>query len=226
MVRLRLSDVAPDAWARTNGKKSGPFGSQFEDVLQARRQEADEFYADITPASLDADAANVMRQALAGMLWSKQFYYYDVDRWLEERGSDPFKATRKAAPRNDQLAPHVQRRRDLDARQMGVPMVRGMGPGLSRARPDAGGSGIRQEATEADAARTLHAPERADSGVRMELRRRQSAGARLVDDLHVPSGESAARRGRQGVAEELLSETALEFHLVGQPQGSFRTKRF
>ena len=42
-----------------------------------------------------------MRQALAGMLWSKQFYYYDVDRWLEERGSDPFKATRKAAPRND-----------------------------------------------------------------------------------------------------------------------------
>ena len=42
-----------------------------------------------------------MRQALAGMLWSKQFYHYDVDKWLEERGSDPFKETRKAAPRND-----------------------------------------------------------------------------------------------------------------------------
>ena len=42
-----------------------------------------------------------MRQALAGMLWSKQFYHYDVDKWLEERGSDPFKAIRKAAPRND-----------------------------------------------------------------------------------------------------------------------------
>ena len=42
-----------------------------------------------------------MRQALAGMLWSKQFYHYDVDKWLEERGSDPFKADRKAAPRND-----------------------------------------------------------------------------------------------------------------------------
>jgi hypothetical protein len=42
-----------------------------------------------------------MRQALAGMLWSKQFYHYDVDKWLEERGSDPFKVTRKAAPRND-----------------------------------------------------------------------------------------------------------------------------
>ena len=52
----------------------------------------------VIPASLNADAANVMRQALAGMLWSKQFYYYDVDRWLEERGADPFKPNRKAAP--------------------------------------------------------------------------------------------------------------------------------
>ncbi|HEY2784257.1 MAG TPA: hypothetical protein VGJ05_04705 [Fimbriiglobus sp.] len=42
-----------------------------------------------------------MRQALAGMLWSKQFYHYDVDKWLEERGSDPFKENRKASPRND-----------------------------------------------------------------------------------------------------------------------------
>jgi hypothetical protein len=42
-----------------------------------------------------------MRQALAGMLWSKQFYHYDVDKWLEERGADPFKPRRKAAPRND-----------------------------------------------------------------------------------------------------------------------------
>jgi Glycosyl hydrolase family 63 C-terminal domain len=94
VVRLRLSDVAPAGAA--------VFGRQFEDVLQARRNEADEFYETIIPASLDADQANVMRQALAGMLWSKQFYYYDVDKWLEERGSDPFKPTRKAAPRNDQ----------------------------------------------------------------------------------------------------------------------------
>jgi hypothetical protein len=64
-------------------------------------QEANEFYAAITPPALDADAANVLRQALAGMLWSKQFYLYDVDKWLEERGSDPFKPTRKLSPRND-----------------------------------------------------------------------------------------------------------------------------
>jgi Glycosyl hydrolase family 63 C-terminal domain len=100
-IRLRLSDIAPDAFARTNGKATGPFGGSFEDALQARRKEADEFYAAVIPSTLNADAANVMRQALAGMLWSKQFYHYDVDKWLEERGSDPFKATRKQAPRND-----------------------------------------------------------------------------------------------------------------------------
>jgi hypothetical protein len=101
VVRLRLSDVAPQALGPTDGAGESPFGSRFENVLQARRDETDEFYKAITPPSLDADQANVLRQALAGMLWSKQFYLYDVDKWLEERGSDPFKATRKAAPRND-----------------------------------------------------------------------------------------------------------------------------
>ena len=101
VVRLRLGDVAPAAAARKDGEED-PFGRHFEDVLQARRDEADEFYKGITPPALNADAASVMRQALAGMLWSKQFYHYDVDKWLEERGSDPFKPTRKAAPRNDQ----------------------------------------------------------------------------------------------------------------------------
>jgi hypothetical protein len=99
VVRLRLSDIAPSALAPTNG--ANPFGMGFQDVMQARRRDADEFYASIVPPSLDADHANVMRQALAGMLWSKQFYYYDVDTWLTERGSDPFKASRRAAPRND-----------------------------------------------------------------------------------------------------------------------------
>jgi hypothetical protein len=100
-VRLRLCDVAPADRARVYGEGVGPFGPHFETVLQARRNEANEFYDAITPPSLDADAANVMRQALAGMLWSKQFYYYDVDKWLEERGSDPFSERRQAAPRNE-----------------------------------------------------------------------------------------------------------------------------
>jgi hypothetical protein len=101
VVRLRLTAVAPGALDKTYGKGAGAFGKHFDSVLQMRRQEADEFYAGVIPKSLDADAANVMRQALAGMLWSKQYYFFDVNRWLEERGCDPFRPGSKKAPRNE-----------------------------------------------------------------------------------------------------------------------------
>jgi hypothetical protein len=100
-VRLRLTPVAPAALDKTYAKGNGAFGKHFEEVVQARRKESDEFYASIIPRSLDTDAANVMRQALAGMLWSKQYFYYDLNRWLEERGCDPFVPTSKRAPRNE-----------------------------------------------------------------------------------------------------------------------------
>src|SRR5262249_40854352 len=101
-VRLRLTPVPPDTLDRSYGSGQGAFGTHFDEVMQARRHEADEFYASLIPSSLSLDAASVMRQALAGMLWSKQFYYFDVNRWLEERGSDPYSPSRKAAPRNEQ----------------------------------------------------------------------------------------------------------------------------
>jgi hypothetical protein len=91
-VRLRLSPHNPHA-------VGDPFGD-FERIFDLRRNEADEFYADIIPASLNRDAANVMRQALAGMLWSKQYYLYDVDEWLAERGADPFGIAQQTEPRN------------------------------------------------------------------------------------------------------------------------------
>lgn len=99
-VKLRLNDLAPNAM--TMAAKSGPFNRSFDDVMTARRREADEFYAAITPKKLTEDEGRVLRQALAGMLWSKQFYYYDINVWLEERGCDPFKRNRLRAPRNDQ----------------------------------------------------------------------------------------------------------------------------
>jgi hypothetical protein len=94
-IRLRLTPDAPAALAR------GAFGADFEATLRVRREEADAFYAAITPPSIGPDAALVMRQALAGMLWSKQFFYYDVPRWLEEHRVDPY-ATRGAWIRNAQ----------------------------------------------------------------------------------------------------------------------------
>ncbi|MFD1469619.1 glucosidase [Hymenobacter caeli] len=71
-LRLRLG---PDGLA-------APF-ADFDALFALRQQEADAFYADLQHDLPDADARNVQRQALAGMLWSKQFYYYDVARWLD-----------------------------------------------------------------------------------------------------------------------------------------------
>ncbi len=59
--------------------------------MQTRHSEADEFYKSITPERVSADEALVMRQALAGMLWSKQYFFFDVDIWLTEHGIDPLK---------------------------------------------------------------------------------------------------------------------------------------
>jgi hypothetical protein len=79
-IRVRLSDVAPVAMG-------DPFKS-FAEILQARQSEADEFYQDITPGRISKDEARVMRQALAGMLWSKQYFGFDVHKWLDEHGVD------------------------------------------------------------------------------------------------------------------------------------------
>jgi hypothetical protein len=81
ILRLRLSDTPPAALPAWNGQGT-VVGRDFERVLQARREEADAFYAKVIPEAVGDDARNVMRQALAGMLWSKQFYNYDVERWL------------------------------------------------------------------------------------------------------------------------------------------------
>jgi hypothetical protein len=100
--RLRLTTISPSALGETYGKNQGAFGKHFEEIIETRKREADEFYASVIPQSFDADAANVMRQALAGMLWSKQYFYFDVNRWLEERGCAPFLPSSKRAPRNEQ----------------------------------------------------------------------------------------------------------------------------
>jgi len=91
VFRLRLSEAAP--------RKAGDPFADFDAVLEARRNEADEFYASVIPAAVGEDGARVMRQALAGMMWTKQFYNYDLDTWLAEHGADPFRP-RRAAPRN------------------------------------------------------------------------------------------------------------------------------
>ena len=85
-IRLRLTEAAPEGISTAHAPAQKPFGNHFDQTIQTRRKEADEFYKAITPPSLSEDEARVMRQALAGMLWSKQLYYWDGGKWLKQRG--------------------------------------------------------------------------------------------------------------------------------------------
>ncbi len=90
-LRLRLTYGAP-----SSGK---PLDGEFEKIFNARRAEADEFYGTVTP-DVTQDQKNVMRQALAGLLWSKQFYHYDVSRWLKGDPVGPEPAPERLNDRN------------------------------------------------------------------------------------------------------------------------------
>jgi hypothetical protein len=79
---------------------STALGADFDRVVAQRRAEADEFYAELTPAAASADEALVMRQAFAGLLWSKQFYHYDVARWLDGDPTQPEPPASRRSGRN------------------------------------------------------------------------------------------------------------------------------
>ncbi|MBF2050969.1 MAG: MGH1-like glycoside hydrolase domain-containing protein [Leptolyngbya sp. IPPAS B-1204] len=85
VIRLRLTKYEPT-------QMGDPFGIGFDQTFAARLKEADEFYETVIPPVVltDPDRTNVMRQALAGMMWTKQYFYYDLDQWLRERGITPW----------------------------------------------------------------------------------------------------------------------------------------
>jgi len=80
-IYLRLSEKGARDVQSFSSKDD--FRNQCEKVFEKRKSEADEFYATVIPATLTDDAKNVMRQAFAGMLWSKQYYHYEVKKWLD-----------------------------------------------------------------------------------------------------------------------------------------------
>ena len=88
-VRLRL----------TNASVDDAFGG-FEPIFDSRIADADEFYDRISPNSLSEDERRVHRQALAGMLWSKQYYYFDLEQWLSEHNSHPLLESVRHGVRN------------------------------------------------------------------------------------------------------------------------------
>jgi hypothetical protein len=90
VVRLRLSA----------NSAVEPFGESFDEIFAKRLAETDEFYDRITPDSLGEDERRLHRQALAGMMWTKQFYYFDVDQWLKEHEAHPLVGASKGKVRN------------------------------------------------------------------------------------------------------------------------------
>jgi hypothetical protein len=92
-IELRLSNQRPDRGAP-------PCGPSFEKIFAARQREADAFYATVIPAHLSTDARAVMRQSLAGLLWSKQYYHYVVKPWLEGDPAQPSPPRERRSGRN------------------------------------------------------------------------------------------------------------------------------
>ena len=88
-VRLRLA----------NGTLMGAF-DDFDRVFKSRIADANEFYDRITPGALSEDERRVHRQALAGMMWGKQFYHFDLEQWLTEHKSHPVLDSARAGVRN------------------------------------------------------------------------------------------------------------------------------
>src|SRR4029077_21261373 len=75
-IQLRLKQISP------NEPSTSPFADS-DACFSQRRAEADLFYDDLTPSCLSNEHKAIQRQALAGMLWNKQFYHYDVEEWIE-----------------------------------------------------------------------------------------------------------------------------------------------
>ena len=91
-IRLRLTD-------RSHDKREEAF-ADFEKIFAKRVQEADEFYQTVIPEDLSDDARLVMRQAFAGLLWSKQFYHYVIEHWLEGDPAAPKPPAERRKGRN------------------------------------------------------------------------------------------------------------------------------
>src|SRR5215471_2517543 len=110
-LRLRLTSEEPKVARMSaprlviaDAPKTELLGQSFESIFSARRSEADEFYAKRAPKGLSADARNIQRQAFAGLLWSKQFYHFDVRAWLEGDPAGPPPPESRKKGRNQEWA--------------------------------------------------------------------------------------------------------------------------
>ena len=213
VIRLRLTN------ARDLGQA---FAKSFDELFDLRRREADAFYQRVTPFALPDDMRRVQRQAFAGMLWSKQYYRFMVRHWLARRSRGSTAARGAPARPRSRMVASRRGRRHVDPRQVGIPVVRRLGHGVSLRHPGDDRSGFRQGAAAAPHPRVVHASERANPRLRMGVRRRQSAGARLGGDPRLPDRREDVRAQGSRVSRASVPEAPDQLHVVGQPQGCRR----
>jgi hypothetical protein len=96
IVRVRLCQT------NYNDGSVGPFDLDFAEIFQLREKEADEFYSHLSPSCLSKDHCNIQRQAFAGLLWTKQYYYYVVEEWIKGDSNNPMPPARRKYGRNHQ----------------------------------------------------------------------------------------------------------------------------
>lgn len=104
VYKMRVgAGVTKTIYCRLNTKLTEkPFAPGFKDVFTVRKHEADEFYAAILPKGMSEDMAQIQRQALSGVLWSKQYYHFDVEEWLATSdGISPVSSSKMSGRNND-----------------------------------------------------------------------------------------------------------------------------
>ena len=213
-VRLRLHRPRRRAGRRSDGLRRRSSPTRMRGGRRVLRDGASRRRSPTTRATC-------MRQAFAGhaLVASSSTTTTCATGWTATRPQPPPPPERQARPQPRLDAP-LQRRRHLDAGQVGVSLVRRLGPGLPLHPARAGRPGLRQGAAHAAAARVVHAPERPAPGLRVGLRRRQPAGPRLGRVARLQDRASKRRGdGRPRVPGARLPQAAAELHLVGQPQG-------
>ena len=186
-IWLRLSDQPPAAIG-------DPFGEPVRrDLCRSRRREADEFYRAITPARLGADEARVMRQALAGMLWTQAILRLRREQMAGGawRRSDAAGCSRQM--RNSEWFHMVNEHIISMPDKWEYPWYAAWDLAFHAMALSTVDVDFAKEQLDLLLQRILHASERADSGLRVEFQRCESAGACLGDDLPLQDRTGAAR---------------------------------
>src|SRR5262249_11525228 len=185
VLRLRMTDEQPAAPLET-----------VDETIRLRRAEADEFFDSLHPPDATEDERRVQRQALAGLLWTKQSYIFDVNLWL--KGDDPARpppASRRGVPHGPSPPPQSARG-STRPDKWAIPVVGRLGPRLPGRGPGPRRSRLRQGAAVGAAVRAVPAPQRPGAGLRVGVFRPHPAGSRLGGLARLQHGPRAHRQAR------------------------------